>query len=87
LIIPQNPLTTEHGRVIHHNEFLLVFPLPADQDHGRYARLRTVDMDARAKNRETYHSNRCIPLNTEHHVGKSTLVNCAGVIFSKGVEE
>ena len=34
---------------IEKNEFLLVFPHSADQDHGRYARLRTVHMDARAK--------------------------------------
>jgi hypothetical protein len=72
---------------IDNNEFLLVFPHPADQDHGRYARLRTVDMDARAKNPRSHHSDHCSPLYTEQHVCQSTLVNCAGVIFSKGVEE
>ncbi len=80
-------MTSELRRIIHENEFLLVFPLQADQDHGRYARLRTVDMDAREKDRRFYHSIRSIPLYTEQHVCKSTLVNCAGVIFSKGVEE
>lgn len=72
---------------IDENEFLLVFPHSADQDHGRYARLRTVDMIARAKDRTSHHNKPGIPLFTEQHVCQSTLVNCAGVIFSKGVDE
>ena len=44
-------------------------------------------MNARAEDQRSDYPTRFIPLFTERHVYQCTLVNCAGVIYTKGVDE